>query len=148
MLLDLVNKMKIPLLNIRVRRIQILGLECCSVGTVDQTIQCVSDGKLQGTIHLSATVIRNLYDNFNVDCLASAKTFTKLVGNAPPKSCHDADALEEDENDEEVPNLDSGVDEMMIKGGQHDEDLYKLQKQIDREKPPDDPQQQLGVPPG
>ena len=145
---DLVNKMKIPLLNIRVRRIQILGQECRSVGTVDQTIQCVSDGKLQGTIHLSATVIRNLYDNFNVDCLASAKTFTKLVGNAPPKSCHDADALEEDENDEEVPNLDSGVDEMMIKGGQHDEDLYKLQKQIDREKPPDDPQQQLGVPPG
>ena len=146
--LDLVNKMKIPLLNIRVRRIQILGQECQSVGTVDQTIQCVADGKLQGTIHLSATVIRNLYDNFNVDCLASAKTFTKLVGNAPPKSCHDADALEEDENDEEVPNLDSGVDEMMIKGGQHDEDLYKLQKQIDREKPPDDPQQQLGVPPG
>ena len=138
--------MKIPLLNIRVRRIQILGQECRSVGTVDQTIQCVSDGKLQGTIHLSATVIRNLYDNFNVDCLASAKTFTKLVGNAPPKSCHDV--LEEGEDDEEVPSLDSGGDEMMIKEDQHDGDLNKLQKQIDKGKPPDDPQCQLGVPPG
>ena len=94
-----------------------------SVGTVDQTIQCVSDGKLQGTIHLSATVIRNLYDNFNVDCLASAKTFTKLVGNAPPKSCHDV--LEEGDDDEEVPSLDSGGDEMMIKEDQHDGDLNK-----------------------
>ena len=56
--LDLINKMKIPLLNIRVRRIQILGQECRSVGTIDQTIHCVSEGKLQGTIHLSATVVR------------------------------------------------------------------------------------------
>ena len=55
--LDLINKMKIPLLNIRVRRIQILGQECRSVGTIDQTIHCVSEGKLQGTIHLSATVV-------------------------------------------------------------------------------------------
>ena len=71
--------MKIPLLNIRVRRIQILGQECRSVGTVDQTIQGVSDGKLQGTIHLSATVIRNLYDNFNVDCLASVRLSPSLL---------------------------------------------------------------------
>ena len=140
--LDLVNKMKILLLNIRVRRIQILGQECRSVGTVDQTIQCVSQGKLQGTIHLSATVVRNLFDNFNVDCIASLKTYNKLVGNGPPKSCHDI--LEEPEDDDPVPSLDSGGDEVMITEDLHDADATKTHKQIERE-PPDDPQSQFGA---
>ena len=144
--LDLVNKMKIPLLNIRVKRIQILGQECRSVGSIDQTIQCVNEGKLQGTVHLSAIVVRNLFDNFNVDCLASVKTYNKLVGKNPPKSCHNV--LDKSDDDDAVSSLNSGGDEMMINEDQHDEDLTKLQKQIDREKPPDDPQQQLGVPPG
>ena len=134
--------MKIPLLNIRVRRIQILGQECRSVGTVDQTIQCVSQGKLQGTIHLSATVVRNLFDNFNVDCIASLKTYNKLVGNFPPKSCHDV--LEEPEDDDPVPSLDSGGDEGMITENQHDADATKTHKKLERE-PPGDPQSQFGA---
>ena len=33
---------------------------------------------------MSAKVVRNLFDNFNVDCIASFKTFEKLTGNKPP----------------------------------------------------------------
>ena len=146
--LDLVNKMKIPLLNIRVRRIQILGQECRSVGTIDQTIQCVHQGKLQGTVHLNAIVVRNLFENFNIDCLASLKTYHKLVGKNPPKSCHDV--LEESDYDDAVPSLDSSGDEMMINNeDQHDdEETTALNKQDKQPEPPDNHQHQLGVPPG
>ena len=82
--LDLVNKMKIPLQRIKVCRMTYLGENLRSVGFIDQTIQCVKNGVVQGTIHLSAKVVRNLFDNFNVDCIASLKTFEKLTGNKPP----------------------------------------------------------------
>ena len=140
--LDLINKMKIPLLNIRVRRIQILGQECRSVGTIDQTIHCVSEGKLQGTIHLSATVVRNLFENFNVDCLASAKTYHKLVGKSPPKSCQNVleENEEEDDNDDTDFSLCDG-DETMISKDQNDEDASKSPTKDRPAKPPDDPPQ-------
>ena len=115
--------MKIPLLNIRVRRIQILGQECRSVGVIDQTIQCVSEGKLQGTIKLSATVVQNLFDNFHVDCIASVNTYQKLVGKPPQKTC--LDILDEIEDDDTVSSLDVG-DKMMINKDQIDEEFTIL----------------------
>ena len=89
--LDLVNKMRIPLLNIKVTRMCLHGQDVRVVGAVSQTVQCVSQGKIQGTINLEAKVVRNLYDVFNVDCLASIKTFTRLTGCAPPEPRDDAD---------------------------------------------------------
>ena len=82
--LELVNKMKIPLQKIKVCRMTYLGENLRSVGYIDQTIQCVQNGKVQGTIHLSAKVVRNLFDNLNVDCVASYKTYEKLTGDKPP----------------------------------------------------------------
>ena len=134
--------MKIPLLNIRVRRIQILGQECRSVGMIDQTIQCISGGKLQGTIHLSATVVRNLFDNFNVDCLASAKTYYKLSGDYPLKSCHDI--LEESEENVAVSSLESGGEATISQDqDDDDEDATNQHKQDEEPEPPDNPQPQL-----
>ena len=107
--LDLVNKMKIPLQKIKVCRMTYFGENLRSVGVIDQTIQCVKNGVVQGTIHLSAKVVRNLFDNFNVDCIASFKTFEKLTGNKPPdppdtKDDHTEDikikSLGDDEDDE------------------------------------------------
>ena len=97
--LDLVNKMRIPLQKIKVCRMTYFGENLRSVGYIDQTIQCVHNGVIKGTIHLAAKVIRNLYDNFNVDCIASSKTYEKLTGNKPPDppdSDHDA---EDDQKD-------------------------------------------------
>ena len=50
--LDLVNSMKIPLRNIRVTRMSILGHDVRAVGRIKQTIQCVVNGKVQGCVHL------------------------------------------------------------------------------------------------
>ena len=82
--LDLVTKMKIPLQKIKVCRMTYLGENVRSVGYIDQTVSCVHKGVVQGTVHLSAKVVRNLFDNFNVDCVASSKTYERLVGNKPP----------------------------------------------------------------
>ena len=142
--LDLINKMKIPLLNIRVRRIQILGHECRSVGTIDQTIHCVSEGKLQGTINLSATVVRNLYENFDVDCLASLKTYHKLVGKSPPKTCQNVLEENEDEDDDTASSLDSS-DEMMINKDHNDDKVTKCPVKVEPAKPPDDPLPKLSA---
>ena len=96
--LDLVNKMKIPLQKIKVCRMTYLGEKLRSVGYIDQTVHCVQNGVVHGTVHLSAKVIRNLYDVFDVDCIASAKTFERLVGKPPPDP---PDAEDDDEEQQE-----------------------------------------------
>ena len=78
--LDLVNKMKLNLRNIKVCRMEILGQNMRSVGIIKQTLQCVKNGKVTGTIHLTAKVVRDLASIFNVDCVASSHTFSRLTG--------------------------------------------------------------------
>ena len=70
--LDLVIKMKIPLQKIKVCRMIYMGTNLRSVGHIDQTVHCIHNGVIEGTVHLAAKVVRNLFDNFNVDCIASS----------------------------------------------------------------------------
>ena len=82
--LDLVNKMRIPLLNIKVTRMCLHGHDVRAVGFIEQTVQCVSEGRVQGTVHLRAKVVRDLFNLLNVDCVASTSTHTRLTGHEPP----------------------------------------------------------------
>ena len=109
--LDLVNKMKIPLINIKVTRMMISGQSVRSVGFINQTVQCVRKGRVTGTIHLNARVIRDLYSLFDVDCVASASTYTRLMGKKPPDPL---DNLDEEGNYEEehLGNLDDAAEEV------------------------------------
>ena len=106
--LDLVNRMKIPLRNIRVTRMSLLGHDVRAVGRIKQTVQCVHQGRVQGTIHLEAKVVRDLYTILGADCIASARTYSKLMGKKPPDPSDDD--LEEEDTKEPMINL-GGVDE-------------------------------------
>ena len=98
--LDLVNRMRIPLRNIRVTRMSLLGHDVRAVGRIKQTIQCVVNGRVQGNVHLEGKVVRDLFSLFNVDCFASAKTYERLMGKKPP------DPEDEGyESLEEIPSL-------------------------------------------
>ena len=97
--LDLINKMKVPLRNVKVKRMVLMGRNVRYVGSVSQTIQCVSRGKVCGTIHLQALVVRDLFNLFNVDSIASSKTYERLTGRKPPKPTRN-DAMDEEEDDE------------------------------------------------
>ena len=106
--LDLINKMKIPLKNIRVTRISIQGHDLRCVGVVSQTIQCVIGGKISGTIHLYAKVVRDLFNSISTDCLASKRTYSRLMGEDPPEEPPDDPTMEilggdEDAEEENVP---------------------------------------------
>ena len=105
--LDLINKMGIPLRNIKVTRMSLLGHDVRAVGRIKQTIQCVAKGQVQGTIHLEAKVVRDLYSILGVDCVASARTYSRLTGQKPP------DPPDEESNDEDyqkdVTNLDDNA---------------------------------------
>ena len=105
--LDLVNKMKIPLQRIQVCRMTYLGESLRSVGYIDQTIHCIENGVVKGTVHLSAKVVRNLFDIFNVDCIASYKTYERLSGNKPP----DPPDVDGDNNNEKEDNLENNHDD-------------------------------------
>ena len=86
--LDLVNKMKIPIKNIKVKRMILLGQNVRYVGSVSQTIQCVNRGKVCGTIHLQALVVRDLFSLFNLDRMPAARPMNvSLVTNLlnPPE---------------------------------------------------------------
>ena len=106
--LDLVNKMRIPLRNIKVTRMSILGHDVRAVGRIKQTVQCVHRGRVQGTVHLEGKVVRDLNSLFNVDCMASSKTYERLVGRKPPDP---DDGYESIEENEVIPNLDDPVEE-------------------------------------
>ena len=106
--LDLVNKMKIPLRNIKVTRMSLLGHDVRAVGRIKQTVQCVHKGRVQGTVHLEAKVVRDLYSLFNVDCMASSKTYERLVGKKPPDP---DDGYESFEENEVILNLDDPIEE-------------------------------------
>ena len=101
--LDLVNKMGIPLRNIKVTRMSLLGHDVCAVGRIKQTIQCVSRGRVQGTIHLDAKVIRDLYTILGADCIASARTYSKLMGKKPPDPPNDDQ--EDEDNQQPIIHL-------------------------------------------
>ena len=103
--LNLVNSMKIPLRNIRVTRMNLLGHDVRAVGRIKQTVQCVVNGRIQGNVHLEGKVIRNLSSLLNVDCLASTKTYERLMGRKPPDPLDDGY-----ESLEEIPTL--GDDEV------------------------------------
>ena len=116
--LDLVNKMRIPLTNIKVTRMIVCGQSVRSVGFINQTVQCVRRGKVTGTIHLQARVIRDLYSMFDVDCIASSSTYSRLMGKKPPDPLDnpedDDDELEDHGNlgdEEEVPTTNKEPDE-------------------------------------
>ena len=131
--LDLVNRMKIPLRNIRVTRMSLLGHDVRAVGRIKQTVQCVHQGRVQGTVHLEAKVVRDLYSLFDVDCLASARTYERLMGKKPP------DPDDEGYNtQEEIPNLDdidvAKEDEEEVENEEH-KSINKFKE--DEEKPPD-----------
>ena len=107
--LDLVNKMKIPLKKIQVTRISIHGHDLRCVGVISQTIQCVADGKISGTIHLYAKVVRDLYDSISADCVASRRTYSRLMGEDPPEEPPDNPTTAVDvlggDDDDDVENV-------------------------------------------
>ena len=105
--LDLVNKMKIPLKNIRVTRISIQGHDLRCVGFVSQTIQCVADGKISGMIHLHAKVVRDLFNSISADCIASRRTYSRLMGEDPPVEPPDDPSIEVLGGDDEEDDDDS-----------------------------------------
>jgi len=112
--LDLINKMGITLRDIKVTRMSLLGHDVRAVGKIKQTINCVHKGRVQGTIHLEAKVVRDLYTILGADCIASTRTYSKLMGKKPPDPPDDD--LEEEDTQKPILNL-GGVDE--------DEDLEK-----------------------
>ena len=125
--LDLVNRMKIPLRNIRVTRMSILGHDVRAVGRIKQTVQCVHRGRVQGTVHLEGKVVRDLYSLFNVDCMASSKTYERLVGKKPPDP---DDGYESIEENEAIPNLDDPI-------GEEAKDEKEEDEEHQEEVPPD-----------
>ena len=136
--LDLVNSMKIPLRNIRVTRMSILGHDVRAVGRIKQTIQCVVNGKVQGCVHLEGKVVRSLFTNFNVDCFASVKTYERLMGRKPP------DPTDEGyESPEDIPNL-GGEDEEEEKEEKKEDDSIVEDHQEKKEELPPDPQNPKG----
>ena len=78
-----------------------MGETVRSVGYISQTIQCVHDGKISWNIRIQAKVIRDLYSIFDVDCIASSRTYARLVGKQPkppddPRVTHLDDNMEDD----------------------------------------------------
>ena len=112
--LDLVIKMKIPLRNIKVTRMSLLGHDVRAVGRIKQTVQCVKNGRVQGNIHLEGRVVRDLYSLLEVDCLASSKTYERLMGKKPPDIYDD----EGYDSTGDIPTL----------GGKEDEEIDKEEK--------------------
>ena len=136
--LSLINKMKIPLRSIKVKRMSILGHDVRAVGRIKQTVQCVVNGRVQGNVHLEGRVVRDLFSMFNVDCFASSKTYERLMGRKPP------DPLDEGyESPDDIPIL-GGEDEEGIDKEDYEKDeegsITKDSLKEEEKDPPDPPE--------
>ena len=78
--------MNIPIKNIQCTRTTYAGQFTRIVGQVSQTVQCVIAGKLFGTAHLKAKVVRDLTKLFHADCIAGQQLYSKLMDPAIPVS--------------------------------------------------------------
>ena len=143
--LDLVNKMKIPLRNIKVTRMSVLGHDVRAVGRIKQTVQCVKNGRVKGNIHLEGKVVRDLFSLLDVDCLASSKTYERLMGKKPP------DPVDEGYDSQgEIPSLGGDDDEEDPREEENDPTEEEKEKDsintddhtIKEEVPPDPPEGQ------
>ena len=132
--LDLVNKMKIPVRNIRVTRMSLLGHDVRAVGRIRQTVQCVVNGRPQGNIHLEGKVVRDLYALLNVDCLASFKTYERLMGRKPPDPSDEGY-----ESTEDIPTLGGDEDGSDDKKEGKEDSINNEDKTLEEEVPPDPP---------
>ena len=84
-----------------------------AVGRIKQTVQCVVNGQVQGCVHLEGKVVRDLFSLANVDCLASSRTYERLMGKKPP------DLSDEGyDSSGDIPTL----------GGKEDEEIDKEEK--------------------
>ena len=79
--LDLVNKMKIPVRNIRVTRMSLLGHDVRAVGRIKQTVQCVVNGRPQGNTHLEGKVVRDLYASVETNLFFERIRISNLIRN-------------------------------------------------------------------
>ena len=140
--LDLVLRMKIPLRNIRVTRMSLLGHDVRAVGRIKQTVQCVVKGKVQGNIHLEAKVVRDLFSLLNVDCVASSKTYERLLGRKPPEPPDEGY-----DSHEEIPSLESNEeDEDSSEGKERKEkEDSKIKEEDDEEEKTPDPNDELSL---
>ena len=120
--LDLVLKMKIPLQRIKVERINVMGDTVRTVGVISQTIQCVQHGRISGNIHLRAKVVRDLYSLYDVDCIASSKTYTRLVGRTPSKYPDD-NMMDLDGDEDDHPVLDGKGDDNIVLDDDGDDNI-------------------------
>ena len=132
--LDLVNKMKIPVRNIRVTRMSLFGHDVRAVGRIKQTVQCVVNGRPQGNIHLEGKVVRDLYALLNVDCLASFKTYERLMGRKPPDPSDEGY-----ESTEDIPTLGGDEEGNNDKQEGKEDSINNEDKTLEEEVPPDPP---------
>ena len=121
--LELINKMKIPLKNIRVTRMSMQGHDLRCVGVVSQTIQCVVNGKISGTIHLYAKVVRDLYNSISVDCLASRRTYLRLMGCDPGEEPPNNPSLEVLGGEEDADDDTDHIQESNAEGDDEGDDV-------------------------
>ena len=92
----------------------LLGHDVRAVGRIKQTVQCVVNGQVQGCVHLEGKVVRDLFSLVNADCLASSRTYERLMGKKPPDISED----EGYDSTGDIPTL----------GGKEDEEIDKEEK--------------------
>ena len=153
--LDLVLKMKIPLQRIRVEKYPLLGETVRTVGFISQTIQCVQQGRISGNIHIQAKVVRDLYSLYKVDCIASIKTFTRLVGKEPNKlaapddyvmDLDGGDGEIDDDGDDDTDLAHDGEDNIVLADEGDDNIVETKAAAADKEDDvPDDNQDEVGI---
>ena len=119
-----------------------MGETVRTVGVISQTIQCVRQGRVSGNIHLHAKVVRDLYNLYDVDCIASIKTFTRLVGKGPAKPPDDAVfSLDGDDGEDDIVRADGG-EEKNVPADEEDDniDTRTAEEGKDEETPDDNPE--------
>ena len=76
----LVRELGIKMTDLQCKKFSFGGVKLRLLGRISVTVQCVKDGRPSGNIHLTASVVENLYQHFDTHCVAGKKTHNILMG--------------------------------------------------------------------
>ena len=75
----LVDELKLKMSDLQCSRLNYGSRKLRILGKVSTSVQCISEGKVSGNMHLKALVVENLCENFDVHSIAGIKTIHLLT---------------------------------------------------------------------
>ena len=66
----IVPELKLWMSDLQCSRFHYVSKKLRNLGKISTSVQCILNGMVQGNLHIKASIVENVCDNFDVPCIA------------------------------------------------------------------------------